>query len=401
MGHVFISYSTKNTEYALKLAKKLRDEGFDVWMDNAKLRASDKWWQSIVLALKDCGAFIVVMTPESKESSSVQREVLLAEKWGKLIFPILLAGENWEFFVDTQYENVIKDVGTSPQYAGKMPSKNFIDELTSYVPRTARGGTDVTAPQSANADELDLTLVEQIATPPEIEESMAGIQPKKPMPTWVLPIVLAIIACSGTIIGSAIGIIPDLLGIFRSSTPTAVVIAPTISATETPLLTIAPMAVPLMNATSVVPTTLVTAMTIIQVAPTATDLPLIALPTLSESVAVTVIRGRGVVAIITNQATNMSELGINFGTNERYILGDILPDSATSAAGQTWCLRQPENAASIDSCTSSNTYTTPATGNSWRNEDIIFRWQGTEIGICEARSSETAPYDCEPLLIDR
>ncbi|MEO1287448.1 MAG: toll/interleukin-1 receptor domain-containing protein [Chloroflexota bacterium] len=40
MSHVFISYSTKDSDYAYKLADKLREEGFDVWIDNAELRSS-------------------------------------------------------------------------------------------------------------------------------------------------------------------------------------------------------------------------------------------------------------------------------------------------------------------------------------------------------------------------
>ncbi len=35
MSHVFVSYSTRNSEYAYKLADKLRTQGFDVWIDNA------------------------------------------------------------------------------------------------------------------------------------------------------------------------------------------------------------------------------------------------------------------------------------------------------------------------------------------------------------------------------
>jgi len=401
MAHVFISYSTKNSEYAYKLAKKLRDDGFDVWMDNAKLRASDKWWQSIVLALKNCAAFIVLMSPESKDSRWVQREVMLADKWQKPIFPVLLAGENWELFVDTHYEDVSKNGGTPPQHAGRLLSRNFIDELATHVPRATTGGADVTAPTTASPDELDATVVQQIETPPAIEETTVSIPSKKPYRIGLeTVIVVALITSVCGVIGNAIGIIPALLPYFRSPTPAVVLnvtdthtptmtnSATTVAPTETLSLTVTPLVTSSPSApTQVVPTTAVQPTSMI--APQGTV------------INIDVIRGRGLLALTINDAIDLSGLQIDFGGNERYSLGDILPASASSIAGQTWCIRQPENAASIDSCTSSNTYTTPATGNSWRNEDIIFRWQGTEIGICEARSSETAPYDCEPLLIDR
>ena len=41
MSHIFISYSTRDSAYAGKLADKLRAEGFDVWIDNNRLRSSE------------------------------------------------------------------------------------------------------------------------------------------------------------------------------------------------------------------------------------------------------------------------------------------------------------------------------------------------------------------------
>jgi len=253
MAHVFVSYSTKNSEYAYKLAKKLRDEGFDVWMDNARLRASDKWWQSIVLALKDCAAFVVLMSPESKDSRWVQREVMLADNWQKPIFPVLLAGENWELFVDTHYEDVSKDGGIPPQYMGKLPSRNFIDELAVHALRTGTSGTDVTAPTIANPDELDSAVVQQIATPPEIEETTMSIPSKKPFRIRIeTVIVVALIAGACGVIGDAVGIIPAILEYFRS-TPTAVVVnATNTSTTDIPTSISVPTETMLAVATTVV-----------------------------------------------------------------------------------------------------------------------------------------------------
>lgn len=43
MGHVFISYSTQDRTYAQRLAKKLRDEGIEVWIDNAEIQSGENW----------------------------------------------------------------------------------------------------------------------------------------------------------------------------------------------------------------------------------------------------------------------------------------------------------------------------------------------------------------------
>ena len=135
MSHIFISYSTRNSDYAARLAERLRASGFDVWIDNAKLRSSDNWWEAIVYALRQCGAFIIIMTPEARQSRWVQREVTLADNWQKRIFPLLLEGDNWEIFVLTQYSDV---------RSGELPPQAFFDKLAEVAPRQQGSGRIVT-----------------------------------------------------------------------------------------------------------------------------------------------------------------------------------------------------------------------------------------------------------------
>lgn len=99
MSYAFISYSTKNKPYTEKLAKHLQDKGFDVWVDWQGIEYGVRWWDAIVEGIKACGAFILVMTPESKASEWVQREVDIAIHLGKPFFPFLLNGKNWEMFL--------------------------------------------------------------------------------------------------------------------------------------------------------------------------------------------------------------------------------------------------------------------------------------------------------------
>ncbi len=166
MGHIFISYSTNNGEYADKLADKLRAEGFDVWIDNARLRSSDNWWESIVLALNNCAAVIVIMTPEAKKSRWVQREITLADNWQKPIFPILLSGENWELFVLTQYEDVSQHAAKTPQHGSKLPSRAFFEKLAQDVPRQKTPGTNVTDKSEQSGTPVKPDVAVEIAHPP-------------------------------------------------------------------------------------------------------------------------------------------------------------------------------------------------------------------------------------------
>ena len=79
MAQLFISYSTRNAEFARYLRDLLQDAGFDVWMDEAKLSAGQSWTDTLEANITNCSAFVIIMSPESKASDWVRRERLLAE----------------------------------------------------------------------------------------------------------------------------------------------------------------------------------------------------------------------------------------------------------------------------------------------------------------------------------
>src|SRR5690606_27558625 len=118
--HVFISYSRNDSEYAYRLVEKMTDRGFVPWIDKRQLGSSDEWWESIIRALRECAAFVIIMTPEARNSKWVNKELMLAQEWNKPTFPLLLRGERWEIFVDIQYDDV-RD--------GLLPSSLFWERL--------------------------------------------------------------------------------------------------------------------------------------------------------------------------------------------------------------------------------------------------------------------------------
>ncbi len=109
---VFVSYSRKDEEYTLKLVHELRKRGFEVWIDD-RIDFGDRWWRTIVEKIESCTAFVVVMTPDSEKSEWVEREVHLAMREGKPIFPLLLRGKGFALLIDRQYVNV-RDSRTPP-----------------------------------------------------------------------------------------------------------------------------------------------------------------------------------------------------------------------------------------------------------------------------------------------
>jgi hypothetical protein len=57
MGHIFISYSHKDAEYAQALADRLQSMGFPVWIYE-RLDYGSQWSHEIQEQLDSCDAFI-------------------------------------------------------------------------------------------------------------------------------------------------------------------------------------------------------------------------------------------------------------------------------------------------------------------------------------------------------
>jgi hypothetical protein len=136
MPHVFISYSKKNRAYARGLADHLIAHGFDVWIDD-RIDYGARWEDVIEKAIIECGAFVVVMTPESRESLWVRNECETAWQLGKPTFPILLAGSCFFRYRTTQYSDCT---------GGRFPPEDFYADLAQQVPRQAAGRDVADAP---------------------------------------------------------------------------------------------------------------------------------------------------------------------------------------------------------------------------------------------------------------
>lgn len=168
MSHIFISYSKKNRDYARALADKLLDAGFDVWIDD-RIDYGDDWWNVIVKAIRECAAFVVIMTPESDASRWVKREVMLADHLPKPIFPLLrdgdlLSSDNWTMFISTQYADV-RD--------GSFPKDGFYTRLRQVITPKPMRGTEITAPPPTLPEipNLDLAAAPR-STPAETQRSV-------------------------------------------------------------------------------------------------------------------------------------------------------------------------------------------------------------------------------------
>jgi hypothetical protein len=91
--HVFMSYSRRDEAVMRRVVAFLRRQGINVWLDNEKLvPGTPIWEEEIEKAIKLAGAIVVIMSPDSKKSEWVRREISLAEQYNQRVFPILING---------------------------------------------------------------------------------------------------------------------------------------------------------------------------------------------------------------------------------------------------------------------------------------------------------------------
>jgi TolB protein len=86
----FLSYSRANKDFAIKLAKELKSEGFYVWLDQLDIPAGARWDREVERALKESEIFMIILTQASVDSENVLDEIGYAIDNRKRFLPVLL-----------------------------------------------------------------------------------------------------------------------------------------------------------------------------------------------------------------------------------------------------------------------------------------------------------------------
>jgi CheY-like chemotaxis protein len=90
MSKVFVSYSRKDVEFALKLVNDLRSHHVDLWIDKLNLPVGKTWDDEIEKALGDASHLLFIASKASVESRNVGDEINFALVENKHIVPILI-----------------------------------------------------------------------------------------------------------------------------------------------------------------------------------------------------------------------------------------------------------------------------------------------------------------------
>ena len=127
---VFISYSRKDDAIMRRIVAFLRGEGINVWVDNEKLvPGTPIWEEEIEKAIKAAGAIVVVMSPDSKNSEWVRREISLAEQDRIRIFPVLVSGDEDSAITIRLITKQFVDIRKNENVGLSSLSTNLLDYL--------------------------------------------------------------------------------------------------------------------------------------------------------------------------------------------------------------------------------------------------------------------------------
>ncbi len=132
----FISYSSKDHEFAQLLYSKMRGHGLRVWFAHESARAGKKLRTQIEEAIRTHDKLLVVISRNSLKSKWVKREILMArkaERAGGLrkLFPIRIVGfksvKEWERFISKSTKNLGVDIGAYfvPDFSGWKDHNSF------------------------------------------------------------------------------------------------------------------------------------------------------------------------------------------------------------------------------------------------------------------------------------
>lgn len=128
---VFISYSTKNQEIANQINQTLKRSGFKTWFAQESINAGQNYAKDIVKAIQSAQCLILLYSNDVDDSVHVQKELDLALKYKKKIYPLRIENiepkEAMEYFLSgAQYIDIFNDF------------RNDLDKFIEYL-RTELG----------------------------------------------------------------------------------------------------------------------------------------------------------------------------------------------------------------------------------------------------------------------
>ena len=144
---VFISYSSKESDYANLVYSYLEGNGINCWIASRNIQGGESFAAQIVDAIQDCSVFVMIASEASNDSAHVSNELSLAFDKRKKIIPFriqnfTLSNNNLYFLMQAQWIDAFDDVNsalkqlveavrtTLPINKNEQPIKKYITTKT-------------------------------------------------------------------------------------------------------------------------------------------------------------------------------------------------------------------------------------------------------------------------------
>ena len=90
MASLFISYSRKNIDFALRLTEAFQGQDLDFWIDLKGIPPTVDWWKEIEKGIEEADIFLFLLSPDSAKSKVCKREIEHAARNGKRLIPVVV-----------------------------------------------------------------------------------------------------------------------------------------------------------------------------------------------------------------------------------------------------------------------------------------------------------------------
>ena len=127
MGHVFISYSRRDSEIVGQIVSQLAKEGLQAWMDREPVQPQKPWRKQIIENIDTASAFVLFLSPDSVSSEINSKELTLAKEAQQ---PFLLAVMLKETILPAELRRQLTGTPILPYYsAPKKGVRDLVEAL--------------------------------------------------------------------------------------------------------------------------------------------------------------------------------------------------------------------------------------------------------------------------------
>ena len=111
-NNVFISYSSKDAEIALKVHTALQRQNISCWIAPVNIPPGEHFADQIVRAIREARVMVLVLSPAFVQSKHTRRELTLADSEGLEVIPLRICetrlDDAWLYFLcDRQWKDAM------------------------------------------------------------------------------------------------------------------------------------------------------------------------------------------------------------------------------------------------------------------------------------------------------